>query len=611
MKKSTQDNNFISISTPYGKDAIILNSFEYREEMSELFSLQVLAYFNGQKGELNQILGKPVVITMRNHEKISSEPRYFHGIVSKARLMGSRITKVSQGDCYKNIEIIIEPKVKFSAFRINSRIFQNKDIKEILTLILGEHGVDFSFKLVKSYPKYTYKVQYEESDLLFVRRLMAEEGLSFCFSHTSSSHCLEIFDDVSYYKPGIEFMVNFDSGSSEIGHISSWNEIQTLVTKRSHKAGFNMEKPSSVPKNTAVGDCALFTVPESEYFEYLGETETSDQYKVRNTHSIESIQQNAYICSGEASCRTFSIGKSFKFAKHDDKDRIGKEYVLSSITVSAAVFNQTGEGGTSGQGVKVFFSCIESGTMHRPSVNYPKPNIRGIQTAIVTGNKDDEIYVDNFGRIKVQFHWDREGKFDVNSSCWIRVAQQIAGNGWGSSFLPRVGQEVIVEFINGDPDQPLVIGSLYNGTQNPPFALPDKKTQSGYRSRSVEQGSENFNELRFEDKPGEEHIYLHAEKDFQMKVEDSVDVLVENNKTEKIINNLISEIGKNTTAKVGKNYSIDIGEVLSLTAGKSIEIKVGGASIQMSSSGEINIKGKKIALNGSMIALKAGQISLN
>ncbi|EHA1124181.1 type VI secretion system tip protein VgrG [Vibrio navarrensis] len=611
MKKATQDNNFISISTPYGKDAIILNSFEYREEISELFSLQVLGYFNGQKGELNQILGKLVLVTMKNHEKVTAEPRYFHGIVSKARLLGSRVTKVHQGDNYKNIEIIVEPRLKFSEYRVNSRIFQNKDIKEILSLILGEHGVDFSFKLNKSYAKYTYKVQYEESDLLFVKRLMAEEGLSFCFTHSSSAHRLEIFDDISYYKPGTEFTVDFDTGSAEVGHISSWNEMQTLVTKRSHKAGFNMEKPSSAPKNTAVGGSALFTVPASEYFEYLGETETSDQYKLRNTHSIESIQQNGYVCSGESSCRTFSVAKSFKFAKHEDSNRVGKEYVLSSVVVSAAVFNQTGKGGSSEQGVRVFFTCVESGTVHRPSVSYAKPLIRGVHTAIVTGNKEGEIYVDKFGRIKVQFHWDREGKYDVNSSCWIRVAQQIAGNGWGSSFLPRVGQEVIVEFINGDPDQPLVTGALYNGTQTPPFALPEKKTQSGYRSRSVEKGAENFNELRFDDKPGEEQVYLHAEKNFQMKVEDSADVLIENNKTEKITNNLTCEVGKNTTAKIGKNYSVDIGEVLSLSAGKSIEIKVGGASIQMSSSGEINIKGKKIAINGSTIALKAGQISLN
>ncbi|MDF5607380.1 type VI secretion system tip protein VgrG, partial [Vibrio parahaemolyticus] len=195
--------------------------------------------------------------------------------------------------------------------------------------------------------------------------------------------------------------------------------------------------------------------------------------------------------------------------------------------------------------------------------------------------------------------------------CWIRVAQNIAGNGWGSVFHPRVGQEVIVEFVNGDPDQPIVTGSLYNGSQLPPYALPEQSSQSGYKSRSVQKGTSNFNELRFDDKPGEEHIYLHAEKLFQMLVEDCVDIAVENSKTEKVTNDVNQEVGQNASLKVGKNFSNETGEVLSFNAGKSVEIKVGGASIQMSSSGEINIKGNKISINGSAIALKAGQISLN
>lgn len=611
MKKATQDNNFISISTPYGKDAVILNAFEYREEMSELFSLRVYAYFNGQKGELNQIVGKPVVIKMENNHQVTLEPRYFHGFVAKATLAGSRVTTFADGENYKNIELSVVPKIKFSDYRVNCRIFQNKDIKEIVSQILGEHGVDFTFSLTKSYLKYSYKVQYEESDLQFVKRLFSEEGVSFCFSHTKSSHLIEIFDDASYYKPGMEFVVDFHSGTAELGHISSWHEAQSMVSKSSHKSGYDMKKPASLPSNTAKGTESLFTVPTSEHYEYLGETESGDQFKTRNTHAIESLQQNAYICSGESSCRTFAVGKSFKFGKHEDVSRVGKEFVFSSVVINASVFNQTGSGGTSNQGVRSYFTCIESSKVHRPSVHFARPVIRGIQTAVVTGNKPGEIYVDKYGRVKVQFHWDREGKFDGTSSCWIRVAQQIAGNGWGSSFLPRVGQEVIVEFINGDPDQPVVTGSLYNGTQSPPFSLPEKKTQSGYRSQSVQKGSSNFNELRFEDKPGEEHIYLHAEKNFQMVVEDSADVLVDNNKVEKITNNLTEEVGQNLTGKIGKNYSLDIGEVLSLTAGKSIEIKVGGASIQMSSSGEINIKGNKIAINGATIALKAGQISLN
>ncbi|MGY5733615.1 type VI secretion system tip protein TssI/VgrG [Vibrio chemaguriensis] len=611
MKRATQDNNFIRISSPFGKDAIILNSFEYREEISELFSLRAKAYFNDQRSELNEIIGKEVTITLENSEDVSSKPRYIHGYVSAARLEGQRVSNTHNGENYKNIELLIEPKLRFADYRKNCRIFQHKDIKEIISEVLSEHSVAFSFELTKSYPKYTYKVQYEESDLEFVRRLLSEEGLSFCFTHTKSVHTLKIFDDISFYKPGTEFLVDFDTGTAKSSHISSWHETQVLTTKASQKSGYNMLKPSSNPKNTAKGESDFFTVPESEYFEYMGETESDDQYALRNTHAIEALQQNAYLCRGEATCRTFSVGKCFKFKKHEDKSRVGKEYVLSSVFLSAAVYNQTGQGGTASQGVKVSFSCVDSKTILRPSVNYPKPQMKGLQTAVVTGNKDGEIYIDKHGRIKVQFHWDRVGKYDVNSSCWIRVAQNIAGNGWGSVFHPRVGQEVIVEFVNGDPDQPIVTGSLYNGSQLPPYTLPEQSSQSGYKSRSVQKGTSNFNELRFDDKPGEEHIYLHAEKLFQMLVEDCVDIAVENSKTEKVTNDVNQEIGKNATLKVGKNFSNETGEVLSFNAGKSIEIKVGGASIQMSSSGEINIKGNKISINGSAIALKAGQISLN
>ncbi|MGR5235992.1 type VI secretion system tip protein TssI/VgrG [Vibrio alfacsensis] len=611
MKKATQDNNFIRISTPFGKDAIILNSFEYKEEVSELFSLHAQAYFNGQLGELNQIVGQEVTISMDNNPLVSLQPRYFHGVVSKARLAGTRVATANNGENYKNVDLIVEPKIRFSDYRTNCRIFQYKDVKEIVSEILSEHSIPFSINLTKSYAKYTYKVQYEETDLAFVKRLLTEEGIAFCFSHSDSSHVLELFDDISYYKPGIEFVVEHSTGSTASSHIYSWNETQSLATNSSHKSGFNMIKPAAPPKHLASGATTLFTVPVSEHYEYLAETETTDQYALRNVHHIESMQQNIYQCTGESSCRTFAVGKCFKFKKHEDKSRIGKEYVLASVAVSASVFNQTGQGGTASQGIRVAFNCIESKTILRPSFKCKKPQIRGLQTAIVTGNKEGEIYIDKHGRIKVQFHWDREGKYDVNSSCWIRVAQASAGNGWGSVFHPRVGQEVIVDFVNGDPDQPIVTGSLYNGSQLTPYSLPEDASQSGYKSRSVQKGSANFNELRFDDRPGEEHVYLHAEKLFQMLVEDCAEITVENNKAEKVTNNATHEVGQNSTLKVGKNQSMEIGEVLSINAGKSIEIKVGGASIQMSSSGEINIKGNKISINGSAIGLKAGQISLN
>ncbi len=611
MKKATQDNNFIRIMTPLGKDVIILTSFEYKDEVSKLFSLRAKAHFNGQKNELNEILGKEVTILIKNDEKITSYLRFINGVVSEATLEGKRISGCFNEDSYRNISIVVEPKLSFANYRNNCRIFQNKSIQDIISELLLEHGVEYNFNLTQLYPKYSYKVQYEESDLDFILRLLSEEGLSFTFSHTKASHVLEIFDDESFYVPGVEYLVDYDTGTAKSSYISLWHERQILTTKAHQTSGYNMLSPMTLPTSLAKGKNDIATVPLSEHFDYLGERETQDQYKLKSIRSIESLQQNAYLCIGEATCRTFSVAECFKFKRHEDKSRIGTEYVLSSVHISASVLNQTGQGGTANQGFKVRFSCIDSKMNFRPPLSYQKPQIKGVQTAIVTGSKDGEVYVDNHGRIKVKFHWDRTGAYDANSSCWVRVAQSIAGNGWGAVFHPRVGQEVVVEFVNGDPDQPIVTGALYNGINFQPYDLPGKSSQSGFKSRSIQKDRSKFNELRFDDKPGEEHVFLHAEKLFQMTVEDCVDIVIENNKAEKVANNATYEVGRDSTSKIGSDYSIDIGESLSITAGKSIEIKVGSASIQMFSSGEINIKGNNISINGTTIALKAGQISLN
>ncbi|CCN45733.1 putative VgrG protein [Vibrio nigripulchritudo MADA3029] len=603
MKKATQSNNFIKISTAFGYDSIILNSFQYYEGLSELFSLQALAYFNGTQGDLSQVIGKPAVILMDNNALVTEDPRYFHGVVTNARILGSRVTSGHEGENYKDIELTIRPRLALCEFRKNNRIFQNKDVKEIISLILGEHAVEFALKLNKTYPKYTFKVQYNESDLEFILRLLSEEGISFSFVHEESGHKLELFDDLSFYQPSTEAAISHSTGSSEFAHVSSWQETQSITTKASCLSGFDMLKPNSLPSHNVQMKPASYTPPMSEYYEYMGEEETGDKYAYKNQHILESLQRESQIFSGTASCRTFTTGQTFKFDAHEDKAFVGKEFVLTHVSVNASVFNQTGSHGNTGQGVEVQFYCMDVKKLFRPPLPKAKPRIQGIQTAIVTGPSEGDIHVDKHGRIKVQFHWDREGKRDAQSSCWIRVAQQSAGNGWGSSFLPRVGQEVIVEFVNGDPDQPIVMGVLYNGANATPYALPDKKTQSGIKSRSVKGGASNFNEVRFEDKPGKELLYLHAEKDYQSVVENNADILVENDKVQTVTNN--------EAHNVGKNLSVDVGEILSLTAGKSIELKVGGASITMSSSGEINIKGNQVAINGSAIDLKAGKIALN
>lgn len=288
--------------------------------------------------------------------------------------------------------------------------------------------------------------------------------------------------------------------------------------------------------------------------------------------------------------------------------------------MEVTINSQAGAQKSSYQTVQNQFSCVPKGTIYRPKQVTPKPKIYGVQTARVTGEEDDEIHIDKYGRVKVLFHWDREGKADSTSSCWIRVAQNWAGNRWGAFFFPRVGQEVLVEFLDGDPDQPLISGALYNGEQMPPYDLPGGKTQSGIKTRSTKEGSnENFNEIRFEDEKGNELIYVHAEKDHELHVENDLLSLVENNSNEivkndsqlLVENNCQQTVKNNFNLQVDNNLSQKVGKELVIDAGSKITIKSGGASISLSSSGAIDLKGNSIKVNGSTIALKAGSIALN
>lgn len=603
MKKATQNNNFIKITTAFGYDSLILNNFYYYEGISELFSLQAQAYFNGTRGELAQVIGTPVIISMDYPDGLSEEPRYFHGIVTKARMLGSKAEAKDEAGGYKNIELTIQPKLALCAFRKNSRIFQNRNLEDIVSILLSEHSVDFGLELEKSYGTYNYKVQYNETDLEFILRLLSEEGVGFCFEHTKSQHKLVLFDEEGFYQPNLESAIKYTSVGAEKGHIASWYESQKVSPKSTCFSGFDVHRPASLPRHMTSNQAASFNPELSEYFEYLGEEATQDQYAFKSSCTLDSLQRDSRSFSGEASCRSFTVARSFKFENHEDKEMIGNEYVLTHVSINASILTQARLDNSARQGVDIQFSCIDVNKLYRPLLPIGKPKIHGIQTAIVTGPSEGDVYVDKMGRIKVKFHWDREGKQDEQSSCWIRVAQQSAGNGWGSVFHPRVGQEVIVEFINGDPDQPIVMGCLYNGQNSTPYTLPSDKSQSGIKTRSIKGQEANFNELRFDDKPGKERVYLHAEKDFQSVVENCATTLVEKDKTETVNNN--------QSQTVGKNLSVDIGEVMSLNAGKSIEFKAGGASITLSSSGEINIKGSKIAINGSAITLKAGNIALN
>ncbi|WDE03281.1 type VI secretion system tip protein VgrG [Thalassomonas viridans] len=611
MQKATQESNVISIDTPLGKDVLYLTRFVADEAMSQPFIYNVFMYTVGTQIGLKDLVGKKVCISLRSAEG-SGNMRYFHGVVSSLQSLGMRTSDTEVAQDYIDYRATVVPSISLMAKRSNCRIYQNLSVLDIVADLFGQHQVTFSDKTMKAYPKYDYCVQYQESDFAFISRLLQQEGIFYFFEHSDSEHKLVLADDITAYKKCAEDKVRCFSGHLAQPHIGHWQGGLGMVSGGYAQKGYDFEQPGLFPAGNKA-DASLPSQQNYEVYEYLGESEFNKRPQPYANVRLEALQKDMHQAIGQGDCRSFAVGKFFTFADHEDSRYKGKSYLLTRMRVSATQPNQSGAAQSSA--IAVYsndFECVPKDTPYRPEGKFTKPVIYGVQTAVVTGDPGDEQHIDKYGRVKVQFHWDREGKFNGDSSCWIRVAQNWAGNKWGAFFFPRVGQEVLVEFINGDPDQPIISGAVYNADLMPPYALPAKKTQSGIKSHSTKQGgADNFNEVRFEDDKGKELLFFQAEKDHELKVKNDQKDNIGNNRLTEIVNNNTLKVGKDRFTEIGNEDSLHVGKVFNLEAGSEIILKTGSASITMSSDGSINIKGTEVKINGSDIALKAAQIKLN
>lgn len=620
MQQATQDENSIRLDTPLGKDALYLTRFIFREGISKLFTVQAEAYSNGREISPNELIGKEVTITL---ELGGGKQRYIHGVVSQLTALGLRINKDAAESDYRDYSIQIVSSAWFMRHRVNSRIFRAKNALKIIEQIASEHDVkiDAASKVqAGNYPPYDFKVQYEETDLDFMHRLLEQEGIFYYFEHSQGAHKLILADKVAAYEPCAEAKVKYFSGSLSEAHIHSWQSALGMAPGKYVQRGYDLKKPTALPTGTFNKGQLVPKHADYEVFAYEAESEFHSRVKNIATMRLEALQRDMQLRKGASNCRSFSVAKTFTITEHDDKSEVGKQYVLTEVVLTAAIANQSGASKTAKQQISNSFHCVPKEVLYRPQLSTPKPVIQGVQSATVTCKGSEEISVDSLGRVTVKFHWDRSDITDNESSCPIRVSQNWAGKKWGAFFFPRRDQEVLVEFLNGDPDQPIIIGAVYNSDHMPPYNLPDDKTQSGIKTRSSEGGAAaNFNELRFEDKKGEELIYLHAEKDFTLQVEhdqnDTVDndriTTIKGNDTETVHKDRQNTIKGNETLTVNKdrNSKIDggdtlkVGKKLVINAGDAITIKTGGASIAMKSDGSIDIKGTNITIKGSKVSI--------
>ncbi len=570
----TQDNQYFKVSTPLGKDKLIFRHLQGNEKLSELFEYTVEAISETNNLAFDNIVGKPVGVTL---EFTNSYKRYIHGIATA--FTQAKSDKTPDAETHLTVyHVTLRPWFWFLTLTKNCQIFQNMSTPEIIKAIFKELGFsDFKDSLKGTYTKREYCVQYDETAFSFVCRLMEDDGIFYFFEHSESKHTLVLADDLSVHQNVIgynkvRFWEIYESSNPEDVIHKCFISQQTLPAKYAID-DYHFETPSTDLKTEVTGK-STSKMRIYEYQSYQGGIDTTSAAdKVANTR-IQSFEWQKKILFGESYCIGFGAGRKFTLEKHPRKD-INAEYIIYSLSISASLTEYSNS-----------FQAIPATVQFRPIVSTPKPRIAGLQTAVVTGPKGEEIYTDKYGRIKVQFHWDQKGKKDEQTTCFIRVNQSWAGKAWGRLFLPRIGQEVLVSFVNGDPDRPLVIGSVYNAEQTVPYALPANKTKSTLKTRSsLKGGTEDFNEIFFEDKKGEELFYQHAQKDMT--------IMVEHDRQKTVGNDEINKIKKNRTTTIEEEH-----ETLTVEKGnRFVYVKTGNETHEVKGKRDLKVTGNETHKN--------------
>ncbi|NTX53902.1 type VI secretion system tip protein VgrG [Myxococcus sp. CA039A] len=567
--------------------------FEAEETLSQPYTVEVaLAVRPDLEVEEKLLLGKDARLTVMLGDGTA---RFFQGVVA-------RMTRWDEGSGpeRRRYRVTVVPRLWTLRHRRKSRIFQELTVPQIVHKVLDEAKVEHRLALTGTYPVRDYCVQYRESDLDFVSRLLEEEGIFYFFEHAESSHMMVLGDGASA-NPSMQ-------GESKLvfrerSHmIASQEYVHELVARTEVQPGvvalrdYNFLRPAQMLGAEAEADDGETAL---EIYDYPGRYEEPGPGRNLAQVRLEELRARTQTVTGASYSRRICPGHVFELAEHPDT-AVNRKYLPISVrhtghqSEAVSIDQSTLR---SREGYRNEFLCQPADVPFRPSRVTPRPVIPGAQTARVVGPAGEEIHTDEHGRIKVQFHWDREGKANDKSSCWIRVSQAWAGPGWGALYLPRIGHEVVVEFLEGDPDRPLVTGSVYNGQNPPPIDLPGSKTQSTLRSSSSP-GGDGSNELRFEDAAGSELVYLHAQKDFNVVVENdktqevrgNETLLVKKDRARVIEGNQALEVKKDDDSTISGNQSLAVtGNRSTTVAGNHTESVKGDQSIGVSSSQSLSV----------------------
>ncbi|MEO7985611.1 MAG: type VI secretion system tip protein TssI/VgrG [Gemmatimonadales bacterium] len=610
MAKFSQANRPMRVDTVLPVDDLLLEGFSGSEAVSSPFAYTLDLLSEKASVPAAKVLRTPVCLTIKG----SKFERSIHGIVRS-------FTQLGQSEDLTSYRAEVVPWFWFLSLSSDCKIFQHLSVPEIVEQVFSGLGYsDYQMKLVKTYPKRLFCVQYRESHLSFVSRLLEEEGIFYFFEHSSKKHVLTLADDNSAFKtcPG-------QSASRMATTAASWQEEDVVLTCEREDAvhtgkvtlrDYDYDQPMLSLESAVTGK-----EPEEAYG-YPGGYTTLEEGERYARLQLEAEEAQRQVIRATSTCRAFQSGYRFDLKEHYSKET-NQPYVLLELRHTARAGDYRSWESTP-MDYHNDFLAIPASVPYHPFRQTHKPRIWGSQPALVVGKKGEEIWTDKHGRVKVQFYWDRLGKKDENSSCWIRVSQPWAGKGWGSLAIPRIGQEVIVEFMEGDPDQPIITGKVYNADQTPPYDPSKGGVVSGLRSNTHK--GKGYNEMSMDDTAGKEKVTIHAQYDMSTTVEnnDTQHIVTGNRKididtgthTEKIKGatsitivtgpyKLDVQTGTHThhvKANVIENYDADqtttVAHKIKIDGGDEIMLVSGASSITLKKDGKISIHCKNLSVIG-------------
>ena len=614
--------------------------FQGHEALSQPFAFDIELVSDRPDLDLEELLYQTAFL------RLSPAGTGIHGIIHAA----------GQGESGKRLTrywITLRPRLFYLSQRNNQRIFQHQRVDQIIAQVLSDHGIQanaFRFQLGSVYPEREYCVQYDESDLHFIQRLCEEEGIHYHFQHSASGHVLAFGDDQTAFPKLMTVAYQQDSGLvADEPVINRFGLRIETRTSRVTRRDYDFEKPRLLIESAFQSEFS----PDLEDYDYPGRFVERERGKHLAKRALERHRSDFELAEGESDQPQLISGHFFSLAEHPRGDwnqlwllnevfHQGKqpqvlEESVASDTTGQALSLLGGDGWGEEQvgdpefhqGYRNRFTATPWDIPFRPALKHPKPKILGSQTAIVTGPAGEEIHCDQYGRVKVQFHWDREGQVDDKASCWLRVSSSWAGDRYGAITIPRVGMEALVTFLEGDPDQPLITGCLYHKEHAVPYDLPANKTRSVFKTLSSP-GGDGYNELRIEDRKGQEQIYIHAERDWDENIEHDQKIRIGHERHDTVEANSYREskaeehrtthldrkseirandhlsVGNTQHVKIGTGQFVEVGNEIHYHAGSKVVIEAGMELTATGGGSFLKLDPSGVTLSGASIKINSG-----